>query len=602
MKIRFPSSLAKTAVQFLLPWIPLAFACFMILRFGVFCPHYDDWSILAEVSDIYTGKAPISSLFQLHSEHNILTARLVMLLCMFQGKGMYQWLTVWHMIMLTGTSLLLLRLLRRTLPGEENKGHRTLMWTMTNLLLFHPLTGTDWDWPCQVTVCNLLFFLVLAVSVLESRWSMTVRLGLAALCSALAILSHGAGFAVPGVVFVWLLLADHPLLAGKGRLKIPALWAGIALVLSLPVIWSILQLPGATASVPENALVAREAAVGALHHIRFFLSLFGSWFALPGIFKPEPSAWIYGLLLLGFSGWLMIRVCFFSGGEARRAATPWMALASFGFAAALLISSHRTGISNACAVRYLPFMIWTLIPLPMLWFWKGRSVPNGASVPRQGDPWSVVLGTVYVGFLLLGAVRGFFDAALWHQFRRQAQAETAFCHLDCFPGFSKVLPPFDTSRDQIRTYSSHLAAQGLLPFPLVSGNELESLSATGYSRPFRIREKATGKVSSAVVASGPQRDGTWAISGYSVIKGPPRRVADTVLITHQATPGAPRRIVALALTSTNSEWFLSRTDRPRDMTSWQASFTPPEAQHEKIEAWSVDIVQRIIQKIIPLNQ
>jgi hypothetical protein len=587
-------------IQLLLPWLPMGLALVMVQWLGVYGPHYDDWGIMASAAEVYHGDSPPGSLFRLHSEHHIFTARLVTLAFMPFGDGIYKWLTVWHFLMLAGTSLLIFRLIHRSLPGQGHAWSRSLIWTISNVLLFHPATGINWTWSCQVTVCNLLFFLVAAVNVLESGWPVAARLAGAAVFSLLAMLSHGAGLAVPGMVLVWLMVSADPTARWKVRLWLPAVWGLFMVASLLPFLVNVFGSGGAQTAAAGNPGPSGAGSVDLLHRGHFLLSLLGNPLAMATVFRAEISAWFFGTLVVLAVALLTTKAYLGSGGVVRRASAPWIALASFGIATGIFVSLQRSGISQACSPRFISFTIWALIPQPMLFVLiRNRSVPHaGAASPsvRMGS-WPVALWSAYAVLVGIGAIQGLFQAVLWKQFRLQDQAEAAFCHLDCFPAKSKVLPPVESARATIRQLSSKLDGYGLLPFPLVSGNDLDSLASKDYAKPFRIRDSLSGKSRAAIVASGSQGDQRWFVAGYAALKGPPLRVADTVLITHRVALGSPRTIVAFALCSTDSRWLLNRLQRPKDVAPWQASFSLPQGQTGEIEAWTVNMSERVIAKM-----
>src|ERR1051325_5649941 len=106
---------------------PASLVIFVILRFGVDVPYWDDWAFVSLLERIHAGKLSIRDLFAQHNEHRMIFPRLVKLgLTHFTGwNTFYELFASWTFIALS--FLVLWNLLQITLDEHLNEKIRHLV-------------------------------------------------------------------------------------------------------------------------------------------------------------------------------------------------------------------------------------------------------------------------------------------------------------------------------------------------------------------------------------------------------------------------------------------------------------------------------------------
>ena len=147
---------------------PASLVIFVILRFGVDVPYWDDWAFVSLLERIHAGKLSIRDLLAQHNEHRMIFPRLVKLgLTHFTGwNTFYELFASWTFIALSFFALW--NLLQITLGEHLNEKIRPLV-VVNGLLLFSLAQGENFIWGWQLQWFLAEFFTILSIWAL-ARW------------------------------------------------------------------------------------------------------------------------------------------------------------------------------------------------------------------------------------------------------------------------------------------------------------------------------------------------------------------------------------------------------------------------------------------------
>jgi hypothetical protein len=332
--------------------LPAILLAILIAKYGVDCPHYDEWVAVAPLFErMDAGTLRLGDFFALHNEHRHMLPRMVLFTL---GR-----LTHWNvraesfltLFLFIGLAANCWQLLRTTgwRPSATTHG----LFLLMSLLIFSTVQHENLLWGFQsVFVMAILFvaagcWLTLAV---RAPWNFPVAMALAT----------ASTFSIASGFVCWLVLAPLLLVtSGRGRGK---WWAGygLAFAANLTVYFATYQRP---AELPTLKTVLADPWLGA----QFLCTYVGAPFSHGTAFSTEDTAQGVGAILLtGLAAatlgiWRRRQDFAFL-----RRALPWLMIAGFGLANAAITTVGRAGfgLNQALESRYSTYAL--LIPMALL--------------------------------------------------------------------------------------------------------------------------------------------------------------------------------------------------------------------------------------------
>ena len=521
----------------LLALSPALLPLWQILHFGVDIPYWDqfDDDLAGMHIKAHAGQLAFADLAAQHNEHRILVPRLFFLALghLTGGNAVAEMLASWAIVV--ATSLVLLRLLRRThrpaAPGgaTEETAAPLFIWFLSNLLLFSPVQWENWLWGIGIQNFLPMLWVALATSAAAAPLRDSTRLTLVVALAALATWTSGNGMLAWGLAGGVLLWAPtwREFLARRHHVLI--LLAAIGIAAALYFVG--MNPPNHRGLHPYDSTLSAK-----LHYL---LAFAGAPFASALATRPVVTAAAAGaalyLLLAAcaarfLQAWLRERDT-----ELCRRTLPWFAIAGFTVGSGLVAACARAGIGpeQATSSRYVTFALQlplALIPLIAAlrpWQLFRRSDTTQPAQSRALLLAAGIGGTALVLFALAAIEPALRTSEEVRINRRQVRAAALL---------SDVLP-------------GHPLVTGyVFPDAAVARRNVAGLDAIGYLRPHLFRSP---EVQPLVAPNPPPAEKTgrleqvWenapgeiVIVGWAVLPDPVRP-ADAIVISVAAENGEP---------------------------------------------------------------
>ncbi len=347
-----------------IPWslsaLVAAYLFVLVTRLGIRIPIIDEWLSLGNtLLTLERGEGFWTMLWAQHNEHRIPIARLVDIAVVFLGGGNLFIELYVNLALAIATALILGIVVQRELQATHPRLAPWMALAMT-LLVLSPSQMEIWLFP-QIPYTAQTLFIVLGLLALSGRaWSWW-RLGLAALCGALATASLSSG----------LLFWPAALVPLAGRAGPRAKWVLPGWIVLSAAVWWI-YFSGFHRPAAHPSLSAWLADPGAL--VQFFLAVLGNPMAavvvpqsaLAAILVPAVGAVGAALLVIA-----LVRL--YRSGTRPASVWFWLGLAVYAAMCAGIITLGRLGFGLFLALssRYitLTWPFWAAaVMLPFLAF------------------------------------------------------------------------------------------------------------------------------------------------------------------------------------------------------------------------------------------
>ncbi len=532
------SPLARRLIL-LLALSPALLPLWQILHFGVDIPFWDqfDDDLAGMHIKAHAGQLAFADLAAQHNEHRILIPRLFFLALghLTGGNAVAEMLAGWAIVV--ATSLVLLRLLRRTYhpaaapeAATKETAAPLFVWFLANLLLFSPAQWENWLWGIGIQNFMPMLWVALAISAAATPLRDGTRLALVVALAALATWTSGNGMLAWGLAGGVLLWAPTWREFLARRYHVLILLAAIGIAAALYFVG--MNPPNHRGLHPYDSTLSAK-----LHYL---LAFAGAPFASTLATRPVVTATAAGaalyLLLAAcaarfLQAWLRERdtaLC--------RRTLPWFAIAGFTVGSGLVAACARAGIGpeQATSSRYVTFALHlslALIPLvAALRPWQlFRRSADSAKPAELGAPLlaASIGGTVLVLFAL---------AAIEPALRTSEVVRVNRCQVRATALLSEILPGHPLVTDYV------------FPDATVARRNVAGLDAIGYLRPrlFRSPEvkplaaphpppaEKTGRLERVWEIA----PGEIAIVGWAVLPDPVRP-ADAIVISVAGENGEP---------------------------------------------------------------
>ncbi len=448
------------------------FVLWVILRFGVNTPFWDQWAFAPLFTRLHDGSFSLSDLVAQHNDSRKVFPRLISL-----GLGrLTGWDVRWEMgvsfLLACGTSLCLHAMARRTIPGPPRG--RLVLLVVANLLLFSLAQHENWLWGIQMVAFLPLACLAGCLAAAGSGLSPRAKFALCAGLATVATYSYANG------MIVWVLASPLLLLDARDRERgrwVAVAWFTVACAVVLPYFWGFRLSGGPTPIGPARGGL-REAV---LFFLAFLGAPLGSGVGASG-FPPSVAAGaVLVLLLLALAAYVVHER---NDRELVRRALPWLLLAAYSLASAAAAAAGRVGMGAraATASRYATFAlplavsVVHLVPLVL-----AHRVDRGRLGLEASARISTSLGTVLVGATLLVGAASWFRLQPERLRRLEGKACLAFLPVVPEPEYLDVMVfPYRTQgfdEGYLRERAEGLDAFGLLRPPLVRDADVRKLGA-----------------------------------------------------------------------------------------------------------------------------
>ena len=329
-------------------WLPALAPLWLIWRYGVDVPYWDEWYIAPLISGL-DGPVSFAALLAPHNEHRILVPRLLFLA--------NAWLTHWNLraemfalwVLACATAACAWRLGRRTVGGES----LWLAGLLTSVFVFSPIQAESWLFGVQLVVFVPVACTMAGILLASQPSREAPRMAGCAVLAATSLLSMGYGL-LTGIV-LWLVLAVRP--AVRRREKA----IGLALFAAFWAAAVVADVRGLS-HAPVSAALAHPLAA-----VKFALICVGAPLAFGGPWPPARTALALGAIETGLLGLAALYV-FWRRRALLQTAAPWLALGLFVVGSGALVAAARldVGMQEALALRYFTIPLLLLVSLVYL--------------------------------------------------------------------------------------------------------------------------------------------------------------------------------------------------------------------------------------------
>ena len=335
----------------------------LIHRYGVNVPYWDEWDQLAVVTSAYDHTLRASQLWEQQNEHRPVMSKLISIVIARTTNLDL----VAEMYVGFGFQVLSLILIWRMLAACLRDRAPVLVGPLTivaSLMLFWPVAHEDWTWglaSVQYFLSVLLAVVsVWAVSGWPGRWAGVCILSLA---TVIGIFTTGCGFALIGVGILGLL--------GYGIAQMRKRWHQLAVFAVVSLVCTVLYLRGYVSPAISASSTSR---LRLLPIASYFVAYIGSpfWIKTAG-YRSCQLFGLAGLIILAAAAYYIIRHV-----QGRLyASLPWLLLACYTMINGALTALARIdlGVEQATSSRYRPvaFLFWiSLVVLVSMVAWEVR--------------------------------------------------------------------------------------------------------------------------------------------------------------------------------------------------------------------------------------
>ena len=352
---------------------PAALIAFLVHRYGVNVPFWDQWMLVDPLIEMELGRFPWANVFSQHNEHRMVFPKLVML-------GLAQltrWNTLaemWCSVVLAGVCLVMLLALARPTLNETGPVARLWAVAMLSTMVFSLAQWENWFWGFQLTW--FLGTLAAIAVVALTTWSLDAPrpwryVAGAAFSAIVCQYSIGSGLAV--WVSGAMVLAFH-----RDWRSLLSAWIVIAIVAIAIFFIGYVKPP---THPPLTAAVERPAA---------FMAYLGNYLAGP-LGRHAAIGYFVAVTFVLLGAVLLPRLR-----REPRLVLPWIAIGAFAGANAVLTGIGRAGMGAEQGMSSRYVTIASLLSIAL--------VPLGLLVLRNQKPARVASAVLVGGAGLLSVL------------------------------------------------------------------------------------------------------------------------------------------------------------------------------------------------------
>lgn len=349
---------------------------YLITRYGVDVPFWDQWEFVPLLEKFRTGALSFHDLWAQHNEHRILFPRLIML-GLASATGWDIRYELYANFVIAGLAFIFLNLLFR-----KEVGGRCAPWfaVLSAFLVFSPVQQENWTWGWQIQIFLGVLGAVVAV------WSVSCYPGqwkglIAAIGAAIA-----ASYSFNNGLLTWPVVGILLLAQGRWKARHIGLWTA-AFIVSV-----FLYYHGYTK--PE----LHPSLLYPLNHPYDYIKYVFAYLGSPLAFNKTGNAIAIGVLLTSVLCFASVQ-SWRSGREGFQRILPWLALALYSFASAVVTGVGRLGfgVDQAMVGRYTtistPFAVSVFVVAA---YWIGDYIDHYKRLP-----WKLTAVVCFVSILFV---------------------------------------------------------------------------------------------------------------------------------------------------------------------------------------------------------
>ena len=382
----------------LLSLAPLAYLVFVVARYAVDVPYWDEWELAPILQKSYMGQLTFGDLWAQHNEHRLFIPQLVMLgLARLTGWNIRYELEM-NVFLGIGILGVLLWQMRATARRLEISN-----WTwaapVCSLVVFSMSQFQNWLWGWQIQMMMNALAVVGGVVLLSNPEFSWRKFAAAAALGVVAAFSFANGllFWPVGLGVLWLGARGKP-----ERTPALAAWVGIGVLVVTAYFWHY-QKP---ADHPPLALALQHPMAFGYYVFIYIGGICAQYFQW-SFSSTLLLALGCGLAAIGVLGWSIHRLLRF------RIATveillPYLGLSAYSLAGAVVTGFGRVGFgpSQALSSRYCTMMTPFWVSLTFLLFLLARGRPQPPRSDADSSPGTPARGksAIAAAWLLAGAI------------------------------------------------------------------------------------------------------------------------------------------------------------------------------------------------------
>ncbi|MEY2559438.1 MAG: hypothetical protein QOE34_2863 [Verrucomicrobiota bacterium] len=554
------------AIAFIAAAVPLLFLIYLLHRYAVDVPAWDDWDMVPIIEKAHTGQFFLPDIFQQQQEARTVIPKLIIVLFSALGHWHLTYEMALSVIFSAATVLGIYLLLRQSALRPRVAA---ICLFLIALLLFAPTYYEVWLTGSDFSSFLPAFWLVAALVVVGTNLSITKKFIGCAILSLAGSFTLAHGLLLWGITFPLVLLIDASPRWKSWLLR----WLGVCAVCVAAYFWDY-QRPR---DLPHFA-----PAVSPIDYFQYVFIFLGSALARAGKNAPIAPAALFGASgFILFCGALCHAFWRRRNQNFSRRALPWFVLGFYAIASASLAAFGRVGYGTTQALqsRYGPIALYLFVALiGLAAVFYAELAP--AQSRRAKSIWIPAMGLLALALLIPYT----FAAAAGVAAMRAGSANN-------WLGRSAVLfsRAFDTGSTIKKT---------IYPLPVIVRREAIVLDNLELVRPGLIKtnnvsslhhwtadnQNATGWCESIV----PRGNDMLVASGWAVLNRA-GRPADGVVFTYEYPE---RNWVLFAMSdgiSARPDIAAQLHNRDQFWSGWEATFPrsafPPGA---RISAWAID--------------
>jgi hypothetical protein len=338
------------AIAFVAAALPLLFLTYLLHRYAVDVPAWDDWEMAPIIARAHTGQPFLQNLFQQQQEARTVIPKLLVVLLAAMGHWHLTYEMALSVIFSSATVVGIYLLLRQSMLGPSATA---IGLFLAALLAFAPTYYEVWLIGSDFSSFLPAFWLVTALVVTGTKLSIARKF------IGCAILSIASSFSLAHGLLLWAITFPLVLLASEipHRRWWLLLWLVACAVCVVAYFWDY-QKP--------RDLPLFAPAVSPIDYFQYIFIFLGSALVCAGGNASITTAAILGASgLFLFCGALYHAFSYRKNKKFLRRTLPWFALGSYAIGAACLAAFGRVGFgtSQALQSRYGPFALYLFVAL-----------------------------------------------------------------------------------------------------------------------------------------------------------------------------------------------------------------------------------------------
>lgn len=539
--------------------LPLLSAWCLSIWYAVNTKFLDQWGHAPAVLGFFDGNLGISDLFTQHTESRMFFPRLITIAL--------AWATNWdtrveilciHLILFS-IAFCLWALLRNSFLRSPLLRVSLLVYGL--VLLYSLQQWWNFLFGFQIALYLPNLCLLVSLLALHSRWTLTAKLCLFAVCSLVATYSYANGMMLWPLLFFGLLAYEGENLRSRSF--------DLLVFVLLGVVSVGLYFLGYTR--PSGHADLLPFFENSRHLIALYATWLGALFSQS--YDPAGTAQCFGSFFLAIFGFCLLYVlCRWRGMEFRRTALPWIILGiySLGSGVPVALSRSAAGAEGMLASRYLAFSVYLAIATLPLLFLVLRDAARylGALLSTAMQLMALVLACFIIVFSVASSYGALPAAHAAYLDRRNGQAALRLLPLVVEDSIRTIV----NGQIELKAQALALERYQLLERPLLRLKDIA------------FKEGHPTAAYGAILRRSKQGASRQTLQGWSYL---PRqnRVADVVLFTYELRDG--RRVpAAYAFTSVPLPIRAVHSEAEAKHYRWQAHLHVP--QGAQIKVWALN--------------